>query len=102
MISFRQYFRRSIDFTNQTDLLTSRIARNTVRFLLTISFVLIGLGIVVILFPLILALLVAGLLFFIAMVCLYWAGKTYLHTRNLKHVDPDIKCEIYDPGDDVF
>ena len=67
------------------------LSNNAIKALLSIALVLVGLGALVLIFPLVLAFFVAGLFFFIAFLCLSWAWKIYRLRRGAsaerKYVD---------------
>ncbi len=71
---------------------------HAVRLLVTIAFMLIGMGILIILFPLVLACFVAGLFFFIACICLYQAWKMYRFVRGFHKAGVDVT----DIEDDIW
>ena len=78
----------------------SHLLFNSIHTLVTIAFTFIGLGALVLLFPLVLAYFVAGIFFLVAFFSLRTAWRLYWRSRpakpyTRKHVD----VEIVDPDD---
>lgn len=69
----------------------SSLFQNTAKTLLTIAVFCIGLGVLVLIFPLILAFFVAAILFFISLVSLVFAWKVYRSGR----IDHDGRRRIH-------
>ena len=75
------------------------LARNAAKLFLTIALACIGLAVLIILFPLVLAIFVAALFVIVALFCLALAWKTYRASRHLRSDRSHVEVTIIDPCD---
>jgi len=76
----------------------SVFTRNGIKTLVSLALTLIALGVLTLIFPMVLAVVVAALFFMIAAVCLSFAWKLYRASRRVSHVEPQVHVEIHRPG----
>jgi|GEM_PF-3476856 len=91
MIFFKYFFNPPFFLPNFTNLMGS-----SARFLLFFAIIALGLGVLVLLFPLILAFFVAGFFFLIALFSLRYAWKIYYLNRPAQNHRPQYHVEIHD------
>ena len=95
------YFRNGFSFCNfgsrgpRVSLFSGGMLQ-AVRLLVSIALMLTGMGVLVILFPRVLAYFVAGLFFFVAVVCLQQAWKIYKASRRINDIDVNVDMESED------
>ena len=77
----------------------SVFTRNGIKTLVSLALTLIAFGVLILIFPLVLAVVVAALFFMIAAVCLSFAWKLYRASRRVSHVEPQVHVEIHRPTD---
>ena len=76
-------------------------ANSGIKTLLSIALFLIALGSLVLIFPLILAFFVAGLLFFAALLCLSFAWKLFRISRHQNSQTHHIHVDVIDHNDNL-
>ena len=78
----------------------SVFTRNGIKTLVWLALMLITFGVLILIFPLVLAVVVAALFFMIALVCLSFAWKLYRASKRISRVEPQVHVEIHRPEDD--
>jgi len=76
-------------------------AHSGLKTLLSIAFCLIGLGILILIFPLVLAFFVAGLFFFAALLCLRFAWRLYRISGHQNTNTHHIHVDVIDQNDNL-
>ena len=66
-------------------MLLQNLSRGGIKWLTSSALTLIGLGVLMLLFPLILAIVISSLFFLIALFCLQMAWKIHRAARNVQH-----------------
>jgi len=105
MTFFRQFFYRGGVPEQQTGAggfvsPFSGITRTGLRTLLTMAAFLIALGILVLVFPVVLAVFVAVLFFGVALICLRFAWRIYRASRLQRPYSHDVQVTIHEPPDE--
>ena len=77
----------------------SVFTRNGIKTLVSLALTLIILGVLTLIFPMVLAVVVAALFFMIALVCLSFAWKLYRASRRVSRGEPQVHVEIHRPTD---
>ena len=72
-------------------------ARSGIKLLVILSLLLIGLGVLILIYPLILAIFVAALFFLIALTCLNFAWRLFRANRQRHSTDQHIHVQIHSP-----
>ena len=62
-----------------------KLTQNGIKSLTSVALTLIGLGVLMLLFPLVLAIVIASLFFLIALICLQVAWKIHRAARNIQN-----------------
>ena len=78
----------------------SVFTRNGIKTLISLALTLIALGVLTLIFPMVLAVVVAALFFMIAAVCLSFAWKLFRASRRISQGQPQVHVEIHRPEDD--
>ena len=78
----------------------SVFTRNGIKTLVSLALTLMVLGILTLIFPMVLAVVVAALFFVIALVCLSFAWKLYRVSRGVSRTEPEVRVEIHRSGED--
>ena len=78
------------------------ISRNGIKILAWIALILIALGILILIYPLILAIFVAALFFLLALGCLSFAWRLWRAGRARPPAHHDIHVEIHSPPHDNY
>ncbi len=78
----------------------SVFTRNGIKTLVSLALTLIALGVLTLIFPMVLAVVVAALFFMIAVVCLSFAWKLFRASRGISRAGSQVHIEINRPPDD--
>ena len=78
------------------------ISRHGIKVLLWTALILIALGVLILIYPLILAVFVAALFFLLALGCLSFAWRLWRAGRLRPPSNPDIHVEIHSPPRDDY
>ena len=77
----------------------SVFTRNGIKTLVWLALTLITLGVLMLIFPMVLAVVVAALFFMIALSCLSFAWKLFRASRRVSRMEPQVHVEIHRPPD---
>ena len=78
----------------------SGMTQTGLKTLLSIAAFLIGLGVLVLVFPVVLAVFVAALFFGVALICLRFSWRIYRAGRAHRPYTNDVQVTIHEPSDD--
>ncbi|MCP4711348.1 MAG: hypothetical protein GY869_22235 [Planctomycetes bacterium] len=78
----------------------SVFTKNGIKTLLSLALTLITFGVLILIYPLVLAVVVAALFFLIALVCVSFAWKLFRASKRISQAGPQVHIEINRPPED--